>query len=70
MVSSIVLPIKKVTSLVDSKIAVEIKDEGCKFEGTLLQWTNTSTFTWKMQSNTEQVQRETLALSSSVETIS
>lgn len=36
MVSSIVLPIKKVTSLVDSKIAVEIKDEGCKFEGTLV----------------------------------
>lgn len=35
MVSSIVLPIKKVNSLVDSKISVEIKDEGCKFEGIL-----------------------------------
>ncbi|HJJ41737.1 MAG TPA: ribonucleoprotein [Methanocorpusculum sp.] len=35
MVSSIVLPIKKVNSLVDSKILVEIKDENCKFEGTL-----------------------------------
>lgn len=36
MVSSIVLPIKKVNSLVDSKISVEIKDEGCKFEGVLV----------------------------------
>ncbi|MDO5844355.1 MAG: ribonucleoprotein [Methanocorpusculum sp.] len=36
MVSSIVLPIKKVNSLVDSKISVEIKDEGCKFEGILV----------------------------------
>ncbi|HJJ54001.1 MAG TPA: ribonucleoprotein [Methanocorpusculum sp.] len=36
MVSSIVLPIKKVNSLVDSKISVEIKDEGCKFEGKLV----------------------------------
>ena len=36
MVSSIVLPIKKVNSLVDSKITVEIKDEGRKFEGSLV----------------------------------
>ena len=36
MVSSIVLPIKKVNSLVDSKISVEIKDEGRKFEGRLV----------------------------------
>ena len=36
MVSGIVLPIKKVNSLVDTKISVEIKDEGCKFEGTLV----------------------------------
>lgn len=36
MVSSIVLPIKKVNSLVDSVISVEIKDEGCKFEGRLV----------------------------------
>ena len=36
MISSIVLPIKKVNSLVDSKISVEIKDEGRKFEGCLV----------------------------------
>lgn len=36
MVSGIVLPIKKVNSLVDTKILVEIKDEGCKFEGVLV----------------------------------
>lgn len=36
MVSSIVLPIKKVNSLVDSVISVEIKDEGRKFEGRLI----------------------------------
>lgn len=36
MISSIVLPIKKVNSLVDFKISVEIKDEGRKFEGCLV----------------------------------
>jgi small nuclear ribonucleoprotein (snRNP)-like protein len=36
MVSSIVLPIKKVNSLIDSVISVEIKDEGRKFEGRLV----------------------------------
>lgn len=36
MVASIVLPIKKVSSLVDQNISVEIKDEGCKFEGLLV----------------------------------
>jgi small nuclear ribonucleoprotein (snRNP)-like protein len=36
MVSGIVLPIKKVNSLVDSKISVEIKDEVYKFEGRLV----------------------------------
>ncbi|HJJ65265.1 MAG TPA: ribonucleoprotein [Methanocorpusculum sp.] len=36
MVSGIVLPIKKVNSLVDTNIVVEIKDEGCKFEGLLV----------------------------------
>lgn len=36
MVSSIVLPIKKVNSLVDSKIVVEIKDDGRKLEGRLV----------------------------------
>lgn len=36
MVSSIVHPIKKVNSLVDSKISVEIKDEGRKFKGRLV----------------------------------
>jgi small nuclear ribonucleoprotein (snRNP)-like protein len=36
MLSSIVLPIKKVNSLVDSKISVEIKDEGQKIEGCLV----------------------------------
>lgn len=36
MVSGIVLPIKKVNSLVDQNISVEIKDEGCKFEGMLV----------------------------------
>jgi small nuclear ribonucleoprotein (snRNP)-like protein len=36
MVSSIVLPIKKVYSLVDSRIAVEMKDEGRTFEGRLV----------------------------------
>ncbi|MDR3101816.1 MAG: ribonucleoprotein [Methanocalculaceae archaeon] len=36
MVSSIVLPIKKVNSLVDSKVSVKIKDEGCKLEGRLV----------------------------------
>ena len=35
MVSGIVLPIKKVNSLVDQNISVEIKNEGCKFEGRL-----------------------------------
>ncbi|HWQ68324.1 MAG TPA: LSM domain-containing protein [Methanospirillum sp.] len=36
MVSSIVLPIKKVFSLVDSRIAVEMKDEGRTFQGRLV----------------------------------
>ena len=36
MVSSIVLPIKKVFSLVDSTISVEMKDEGRTFQGTLV----------------------------------
>ncbi|MDD1730260.1 MAG: ribonucleoprotein [Methanospirillum sp.] len=36
MVSSIVLPIKKVYSLVDSTISVEMKDEGRIFEGKLV----------------------------------
>ncbi len=36
MVSSIVLPIKKVNSLVDQNISVEIKDEGSRFEGLLV----------------------------------
>jgi small nuclear ribonucleoprotein (snRNP)-like protein len=36
MVNGIVLPIKKVFSLVDSKIIVEIKDEGKKFQGRLI----------------------------------
>jgi small nuclear ribonucleoprotein (snRNP)-like protein len=36
MVSSIVLPIKKVYSLVDSIISVEMKDEGRIFQGRLV----------------------------------
>lgn len=36
MAVSIVLPIKKVFSLVDSKIVVEIKDEKRKFQGRLI----------------------------------
>jgi small nuclear ribonucleoprotein (snRNP)-like protein len=36
MVSSIVLPIKKVNSLVESKIVVEIKDDGRRFQGRLI----------------------------------
>jgi small nuclear ribonucleoprotein (snRNP)-like protein len=36
MVSSIVLPIKKVYSLVDSTISVEMKDEGRIFQGKLV----------------------------------
>jgi len=36
MVNSIVLPIKKVHALVDSKITVEIKDEGRTFSGRLI----------------------------------
>ncbi|PWR73239.1 LSM domain-containing protein [Methanospirillum lacunae] len=36
MVSSIVLPIKKVYSLVDSTISVEMKDEGRIFQGRLV----------------------------------
>jgi small nuclear ribonucleoprotein (snRNP)-like protein len=36
MVSNIVLPIKKVFSLVDSVIAVEMKDEGRIFQGRLV----------------------------------
>ena len=36
MVSSIVLPIKKVYSLVDSVISVEMKDEGRIFQGRLV----------------------------------
>jgi small nuclear ribonucleoprotein (snRNP)-like protein len=35
MVNSIVLPIKKVYSLVDSRIVVEIKDEARKLQGRL-----------------------------------
>lgn len=36
MVNGIVLPIKKVFALVDSKITVEIKDEGRKLQGRLV----------------------------------
>ncbi|MCK4269491.1 MAG: LSM domain-containing protein [Euryarchaeota archaeon] len=36
MVNSIVLPIKKVYALVDSKITVEIKDDVRKLEGKLI----------------------------------
>jgi small nuclear ribonucleoprotein (snRNP)-like protein len=36
MVNSIVLPIKKVHALVDSKITVEIKDEGRTLSGRLV----------------------------------
>ena len=36
MVNGIVLPIKKVFGLVDSKISVEIKDEGRKLQGRLV----------------------------------
>jgi small nuclear ribonucleoprotein (snRNP)-like protein len=36
MVNSIVLPVKKVYSLVDSRINVEIKDEGRKLQGRLV----------------------------------
>ncbi|MBN1194366.1 MAG: ribonucleoprotein [Methanomicrobiaceae archaeon] len=36
MVNSIVLPIKKVFALVDSKIVVEIKDEERKLQGRLI----------------------------------
>lgn len=36
MVNGIVLPIKKVFALVDSKISVEIKDEGRKLQGRLI----------------------------------
>ncbi|MBP2145640.1 small nuclear ribonucleoprotein (snRNP)-like protein [Methanofollis sp. W23] len=36
MVNSIVLPVKKVFSLVDSRIVVEIKDEGKKLQGRLV----------------------------------
>lgn len=36
MVNSIVLPIKKVFALVDSKITVEIKDDGRKLQGRLV----------------------------------
>ncbi|MBN1166028.1 MAG: ribonucleoprotein [Methanospirillaceae archaeon] len=36
MVSSIVLPIKKVFSLVDSVVSVEIKDEGKIVQGRLI----------------------------------
>ena len=36
MVNSIVLPIKKVFALVDSKISVEIKDDGRKLQGRLV----------------------------------
>lgn len=36
MAVSIVLPIKKVFGLVDSKITVEIKDENRKFQGRLI----------------------------------
>ena len=36
MVNGIVLPIKKVFSLVDSRIAIEIKDEGRQLQGRLV----------------------------------
>ncbi len=36
MVNGIVLPIKKVFSLVDSKITVEIKDDGRQLQGRLI----------------------------------
>ena len=36
MVNGIVLPIKKVFSLVDSRITVEIKDEGRQLQGRLV----------------------------------
>ena len=36
MVNGIVLPIKKVFSLVDSKVTVEIKDEETKLQGRLV----------------------------------
>lgn len=36
MVNGIVLPVKKVFSLVDSKITVEIKDDGRKLQGRLV----------------------------------
>jgi len=36
MPTSMVLPIKKVFSLVDSRITVEIKDEDTKFQGRLI----------------------------------
>lgn len=36
MVNGIVLPIKKVFSLVDSKVTVEIKDEGRQLQGRLV----------------------------------
>ena len=36
MVNGIVLPIKKVFSLVDSKVMVEIKDEGIRLQGRLV----------------------------------
>jgi small nuclear ribonucleoprotein (snRNP)-like protein len=36
MPTSMVLPIKKVFSLVDSRITVEIKDEDRKFQGRLI----------------------------------
>ncbi len=36
MVNGIVLPVKKVFSLVDSKVTVEIKDDGRKLQGRLV----------------------------------
>ncbi|KUG20435.1 MAG: ribonucleoprotein [Methanomicrobiaceae archaeon] len=36
MVNGIVLPVKKVFSLVDSRVAVEIKDDGRKLQGRLI----------------------------------
>ncbi|HOT94689.1 MAG TPA: ribonucleoprotein [Methanoregulaceae archaeon] len=36
MVNGIVLPIKKVFSLVDSRVVVEIKDEGRQLQGRLV----------------------------------
>jgi small nuclear ribonucleoprotein (snRNP)-like protein len=36
MVNGIVLPVKKVFSLVDSKVVVEIKDDGRKLQGRLM----------------------------------